>query len=321
MLDISIMIEGQMGITWPRWKQLVATVEELGFAGLFRSDHFTGPEPPDQASLETIISLAYVADHTQRIHFGPLVAPVSFREPVMLARQAAAIDDLSGGRMMLGLGAGWQDREHTLFGYELGDTDTRFARLTEALEVMTRLLQSNEPSTFEGQFFQIRDATLLPRPQRPGGPQILIGGNGPKRTLPLVTRFATVWNGVGLTPDAFRERSAMLDDMLRAHGRQPGEVRRTMMTGQIVAPDRVALEQKLRENARPEQRGMSFDELLKEAQSGGWRRLIGTPDMIAEQLAAYADAGVKELMLQWFDFDDMDALRAFADIILPLAAQ
>src|SRR5690348_8557853 len=98
MLDISIMIEGQMCITWPRWKQLVATVEELGFAGLFRSDHFTDPNPPDRASLETIISLAYVADHSTNIHFGPLVAPVSFREPVMLARQAAAIDDLSGGR-------------------------------------------------------------------------------------------------------------------------------------------------------------------------------------------------------------------------------
>ena len=200
MLDISIMIEGQMGITWPRWKQLVATVEELGFAGLFRSDHFTDPSPPDQASLETIISLAYVADHTERIHFGPLVAPVSFRDPVMLARQAAAIDDLSGGRMILGLGAGWQEREHRLFGYELGDTNTRFARLTEALEVTTRLLQSDEPTTFEGQFFQIREATLLPRPQRPGGPQILIGGNGPRRTLPLAARFALRSRPSPMTP-------------------------------------------------------------------------------------------------------------------------
>lgn len=321
MLNISVMIEGQMGITWPRWKQLVATVEELGFAGLFRSDHFTNADPPDQASLETIISLAYVADHTTRLHFGPLVAPSSFREPVMLARQAAAIDDLSGGRMILGIGAGWNEREHRLFGYDLGDTDTRFARLTEGLEVITRLLQRDEPSTFEGQFFQIREATLLPRPQRPGGPQILIGGNGPKRTLPLVARFATVWNGVGLAPDAFRERSAMLDDLLRAHGRQPGDLRRTLMTGQIVAPDRAALERKLRENARPEQRNLPFDELLAASRSAGWTRLIGTPDMVSEQLAAYAEAGVEELMLQWFDFDDMDALRAFADIVLPIAAQ
>ncbi len=298
---------------------MVATVEELGFAGLFRSDHFTNPNPPDQAPLETIISLAYVADHTTRLHFGPLVAPISFREPVMLARQAAAIDHLSGGRMMLGLGAGWNEREHSLFGYELGDTNTRFARLTQALEVTTRLLQSDEPSTFEGQFYRLRGATLLPRPQRPGSPQILIGGNGPKRTLPLAAHFATVWNGVGLTPDAFRERSAALDDMLRAQGRQPGDVKRTLMIGQIVAPDRVTLEQKLRENAKPEQRNASYEELLEANRSSGWQWLVGTPDMLAEQLAAYAVVGVEELMLQWFGFDDMDSLRAFVEIILPLA--
>src|SRR5690348_3863623 len=95
MLALSIMIEGQNGLTWPRWKRLVAEVERLGFAGLFRSDHFTNMQPPDKASLELVISLAYLADHTQRIHFGPLVAPFSFRDPALLVRQAAALDDLS----------------------------------------------------------------------------------------------------------------------------------------------------------------------------------------------------------------------------------
>lgn len=320
MIDISIMIEGQMGLTWPRWKNLVRLVDELGFAGLFRSDHFTSARPPDEESLETVVSLAYLADHSQRLHFGPLVAPVSFRDPIMLARQAAAIDDLSGGRMWLGLGTGWQEREHTLFGYELGDMDTRFSRLEEALEVVTRLLRSDEPVTFEGRFYQLRGATLLPRPQRPGGPRIMIGGNGPKRTLPLAARYATVWNGVGLAPDAFRERAALLDDLLRAQRRQPTDVRRTMMTAQLVAPDRAALERKLRQKAPPEQAGLPFDELLESYRNGSWYRLVGTPDMLAEQFAAYAQAGVEELMLQWFDLDDLDGLRAFAELILPLAA-
>src|SRR5690242_8449912 len=134
MVDISIMIEGQNGLTWPHWKRLVAEVESLGFAGLFRSDHFTNGSPPDKDSLEMMVSLTYLADHTQRIHFGPLVAPVSFRHPTLLARQAAALDDLSGGRMILGVGAGWQEREHQLFGHDLGSMSARMQRLEEALE-------------------------------------------------------------------------------------------------------------------------------------------------------------------------------------------
>ncbi|TMF51061.1 MAG: LLM class flavin-dependent oxidoreductase, partial [Chloroflexi bacterium] len=203
MVAISIQIEGQDGLTWPRWKKLVAEVEALGFAGLYRSDHFTNGRPPDKAALETIVSLSYLAGNTQRVHFGPLVAPLSFRHPALLARQAAALDDLSGGRMILGVGAGWQEREHQLFGFDLGDIPTRMARLEEGLEVITRLLKSDEPVTFEGRFFQLRGATLLPRPQRPGGPSILLGGNGVKRTLPLVARYADIWNVLSLTPEGF----------------------------------------------------------------------------------------------------------------------
>ena len=101
--------------------------EARGFSGLYRSDHFTMPDPPDEDSLECVVSLAYLADHSSRVRFGPLVAPLSFRDPVMLARQAAALDDLSGGRMVLGVGTGWLEREHSLFGYELEDLQTRFA--------------------------------------------------------------------------------------------------------------------------------------------------------------------------------------------------
>jgi F420-dependent oxidoreductase-like protein len=317
-MDISIMIEGQQGLTWPRWKRLVAEVEALGFAGLFRSDHFTDARPPDRESLELIVSLTYLAANSSRIHFGALVSPVSFREPVMLARQAAMIDDLSGGRLFFGLGAGWQEREHALFGYQLGDVQTRMARFEEALEVVTRLLRSDEPVEFEGRFYRLRGgARILPRPQRPGGPPILIGGSGPKRTLPLVARYANIWNGVGLAPDAFRERSALLDNLLRAAGRQPGDVRRTMMTALIFAPDMHTFEQHLRRHSPPEAANLPFDELLAAHRSRGWYALIGTPDMVAEQIAACKDAGIEELMLQWFDLDDIDGLRVFAQSVLP----
>ena len=317
MVAVSIQIEGQNGLTWPHWKRMVAEVEDVGFAGLFRSDHFTNARPPDKDSLEMIVSLTYLADHSQRIHFGPLVAPISFRNPTLLARQAAALDDLSNGRMILGLGAGWQEREHQIFGHTLGDIPTRMARFEEGLEVITRLLNSDEPVTYEGQFFQLRGATLLPRPQRPGGPPILIGGNGPKRTLPLVVRYASIWNAVSLAPDTFRERSTILDELLLAAGRQPSEVRRTLMTSLSFGRDMHELDRRLswRHN-RQEYAGKSLEEVAESLSTSG-SAIAGTPDMIIQQIQSYGNAGVEELVLQWFDLDDIDSLRAFARSVLP----
>lgn len=318
MVDISLMIEGQNGLTWPHWKQLVAEVEPLGFAGLFRSDHFTNGRPPDKDSLEMIVSLAYLADHTQRIHFGPLVAPISFRQPALLARQAAALDDLSGGRMLLGLGAGWQEREHKLFGYELGSVPTRMARFEEGLEVITRLLRSDEPVSYDGRFFRLDGAILLPRPQRPGGPPILIGGNGIKRTLPLAARYASIWNAISLSPQDFREHSDHLDTLLSAAGRQPTDVRRTMMLTLFFGRDQAELDRRLSWRTKnPEFADLSLEDAVEKLASSG-RALAGNAEQILAQIQAYAQAGVDELMLQWFDLDDLDGLRAFATSVLPL---
>ncbi len=313
MVAISLMIEGQNGLNWPRWKRLVTAAEDLGFAGLFRSDHFTNGQPPDKDSLEMIVALTYLADRTRRLHFGPLVAPLSFRHPTLLARQAAALDDLSDGRMVLGVGAGWQEREHRLFGYELGDIPTRMQRLEEGLEVITRLLNSAEPVSYAGRFFSLDGAVLLPRPQRPAGPPILIGGNGAKRTLPLVARYASVWNAVALSPDAYRERSAHLDTLLSAAGRQPADVRRTLMLTLFFGRDEAELEPRLAWRKRdPQLADLSLDQAVEQI-AGSGRALVGNMEQIRAQIQAYANAGVEELMLQWFDLDDLDGLRAFAE--------
>jgi alkanesulfonate monooxygenase SsuD/methylene tetrahydromethanopterin reductase-like flavin-dependent oxidoreductase (luciferase family) len=166
-MDIAIMIEAQNGLTWSRWQNLAAAVEDLGFAGLYRSDHFTNATPPDKESLELWISLTWLASHTKRIEFGPLVSPVSFRHPALTARMAAAVDDLSGGRLTLGIGPGWQEREHSLFGFELLDPISSYYRFEEGLEVITRLFRTDGPVTFEGKYYQLHEATLLPRPVRP----------------------------------------------------------------------------------------------------------------------------------------------------------
>jgi F420-dependent oxidoreductase-like protein len=312
------MVEGQQGLNWQRWRRLAAEVDDLGFAGLFRSDHFTDPQPPDRDSLEMLVSLAYLAGNTSRIHFGPLVAPVSFRDPIMLLRQAMALDDLSGGRMILGLGAGWQEREHQAFGYSLGDVPTRMARLEEALEIVTRLKRGDEPVTFEGDHYHLRGgATLLPRPQRPGGPPILIGGNGPRRTLPLAARYADIWNAVGLPPEVFRERSALLDQQLQTVGRQSNDVKRTLMHTLWFGRDTDDLLERLRTAYDdPKNADKTLEEWLAMLDEG-WRPIVGTADMVVAQIQAYAAAGVEELMLQWLDLDDIERLREFARQVLP----
>ena len=153
-MKISITIETEMGVTWPIWKQLTSILEDKGFHTIFRSDHFPSGNPPATDTLELITSLTYLADHTRRVNFGTLVAPLSFRDPVMLARQAMSLNDLSNGRMILGVGTGWAEEEHKQFGYNLGDTKTRLDRLDEGLQVISALLRDDQPVTLRRPLFQ-----------------------------------------------------------------------------------------------------------------------------------------------------------------------
>jgi F420-dependent oxidoreductase-like protein len=303
VLEVAIMIEGQDGLDWTRWQRLVRTVEEVGYAGLFRSDHFTNPTGPVLDALELWSSLTWLADNTRRIEFGPLVSPVSFRHPVITAWQASAVDNLADGRLRLGVGAGWEEREHETYGFDLLDTDRRFARFEEALQVVTLLLQSEVPVSFDGEFYRLRDAVLMPRSPSPGGPPIVIGGNGPRRTLPLAARYADEWNAVLVTPERFIELNARLDELLREAGRLPEQVRRTLMTRVVFGRTAADVERKLA--------GESADELRTEGD------IIGTAPEVAEQLGRLEEAGVQRVMLQWLETDDVDGLEAMAQAVLP----
>lgn len=305
MLEIAIMIEGQNGLNWERWKRIAAAVEGLGFTGLYRSDHFTNAEPPDMDSLECWVSLTWLADHTRRIEFGPLVSPLSVREPTMLARQACAVDDLSNGRLTLGLGAGWQEREHAHYGFDLLEPLPRFRRFEEGLQVITALLHSDQPVNFDGEYNHVHEAVLLPRPTRPGGPPILIGGSGPKLTLPLAAKYASEWNGAFLTATRYAELNVRLDELMTENGRQPRDVRRSLMTGCLFGRTKQEVEQKL---AR---RGRTAEQLRERG------IVVGTGPEIVAQLGPLAEAGCQRVMLQWLDLDDLDGLEALAKEVLP----
>lgn len=300
--QIALMLEGQNGLTWQRWMNFARAAEELGFVGLYRSDHFTNANPPDKDSLELWVSLTWLASHTQRLEFGPLVSPVSFRHPALTARTAAAVDDLSGGRLTLGVGTGWQVREHTNFGFDLLELPERFARFEEALHVLRALLRSEHPVEFQGAYYTLKDAILLPRPQRPNGPPLLIGGNGEKRTLPLVAHFADEWNAVYIPAAEFSRLNNRLNTLLHANGRDPAKVRRSLMTGIVFAENQTALQTKIAARGTH----LTAQDLQKRG------LIVGTPQDLPEQLAALAQAGVQRVMLQWLDLEDLTGLQSLA---------
>jgi F420-dependent oxidoreductase-like protein len=301
--QIGLMIEGQNGLNWDRWKAVLQTAERLGFAFVFRSDHFVNPQLPDLESLELWTSLTYAAAETRSIEFGSMVASVTFRHPAMTARVAAAVDDLSDGRLVLGLGAGWNEREHHVFGIPFYTTRERHERLQEYLQVVTQLLKEDQPSSFEGRFYSLDGAILLPRPKRLGGPRILVGGNGRKRTLPLAARYADEWNAVFPSPAELRELEGVLDELLEQNGRAPADVARSVMVGTRYAPDEASLRQRLNGSS------------VHEANEGGL--IVGTPEMWVDQIGALVDAGAQRVMLQWLELDNLEPLDAIAAKVLP----
>lgn len=305
MAQIGIMIEGQDGLNWPRWKRILQTAENTGYQCVFRSDHFTNAQGPHKDALELWTSLTYAATHTRRIEFGPLVTPVTFRHPSLNIKYATGIDELSEGRFVFGMGTGWQDREHKSYGIPFPQLSKRYEMLEDALEMSRLLFNSEEPVDYKGNHYELDDALLLPRPYTPGGPPILVGGNGPKRTLPLAARYAVEWNAVYIDHQTFKERNSLLDDLLKEEGRQPGDVKRSLMTRVVYGRTDEQIRQKL------DAIGRSAEELTQRG------LMVGTHQAVTDQLGKWVELGVERFMLQWLDQDDIEGLEHMAANVLP----
>ena len=217
-MRIGLMVEGQNGLTWERWRHILALAERLRFPSLFRSDHyFTGAA--QQNSLDAFLSFVTAASETSNLRFGPMVTPVTFRRPVDVGRMAAQLDQLSGGRFVMGLGAGWNQAEHDAYGLPFPPTRERFARLEEAIQLMQALWAPGE-AAYEGAYYRLAGADCLPKPTA-GRPPILIGGGGERRTLPLAARYADEWNGVTMTLDVYRQKARCAGASLRSDRPRP----------------------------------------------------------------------------------------------------
>lgn len=307
-MKISITVEG-WGLGWDRWKDLITRLEADGYATIYKCDHFNWA---NDDHLETYVALTYLASHVPRVNFGTLVSPISFRDPVMLARQTSAIDDLSGGRMILGVGAGWNEDEHKMFGYHLGSVKERSDRFEEGLEVITNLIRSDKPATFEGQYFQLHDAVIQPRPRHPT--RILIGGNGPKRTLPMVAKYADIWNGDGKL-ERFKENNALLTNLLLAGGRQASDIKRTNSVFMGCWRTDAERDQILSEvsgdviNFFGGRDG--FTDFLKDQFADT------SPAGVVAQFKAFEDAGCEEIVIHYAGMMGNTQLDIFAEHILP----
>ena len=316
MVALSVQIEIAGGLSWDRWKRIVREVDQLGYRGLYICDHFLPGAGGFADSVEIMLAFGHLVEHSARLEFGSLVSPVSFRHPVWLARDAMALDDLSGGRMVLGVGAGWMEREHAMFGFELGDIKMRMARFAEALEVLTLLMRHEEPVSFAGRYFTLQEARLLPRSPRPGGPRLMVGGAGPKRTLPLTARYADAWNVGPRSAEAFKESSTLLDALLVKAGRQPSDVRRTLMHQVICYRHESELDGRLRHVA-PQFPGLTGKALLDALLTRSPSIIAGSPAQAIDRIQGYAAIGVQEIMIQRLDLDDLEGLHIIAEDVLP----
>ena len=308
MVEVGIMVEGQENMTWERFLQLAKTVEELGYSSFFRSDHLTALGGQKvRHSLALWPSLTALALHTKRIRFGPMVCSMTFRHPAILAKMAASVSTLSGGRLDLGIGAGWFPEEHKMFGIEFPRYETRLMMLEEGVQIL-RLLFADEPANFDGEFYRLDEAITYPKPENL---TIIMGGKG-KKTLEVVARYADEWNCSYVGVDVFAEKSRQLDAHCESIGRDPQSLRRSLMIPFVIANRESQLQERI--NAQR----LTFSDLPGDFSA--WQRagfIGGTPQQVLEQMNEFQRAGIQRFMLQHNDLNDLDSLILLASEVLP----
>lgn len=319
-MKLGVMIEGQEGVTWGLWRRLMARVEALGFESLWRSDHFMSLEDSGRDAIETWVALTLTAAETTRLRFGPLVCPITFRHPSLLARMAASIDVLSGGRLVLGLGAGWNEYEHRTFGIPFPPLAERIDLLEEGIEVILRLL-GDGPAHFNGRYYQLNGSNPRPKPAQLPRIPLLIGTTGAGRMLRVVARYADEWDAPGITsPAAYRARRERLDSYCRGMNRDPNEIRRCVSTAYLIGRDAAALQRRgtMMQQLIPSLAALDPVALPEALRTEGW--LVGTPDQIIVQLRALAEEGVERVILQHNHPSDFEALELMACEVMPAVA-
>ncbi len=311
-MRLSLMIEGQEDVTWAHWRALAATAERLGFDGLYRSDHYLSVEDRrERGALDAWGTICGLGPLTSTITLGTIVSPTSFRHPSVLAKLVVTADHISGGRVELGIGAGWWESEHLRYGFPFLSAPERFDVLEEQLEIITRSW-GDEPFSFSGAHYAIDQLDARPKPLREGRVPIVLGGRGAPRGIALAVRYADEYNTPHVSPERCAEIRRKLDAACEEAGRNPATLPLSLMNGFVVGRDEAEVAERGRRLAEwrgqdPATAAEQLDELR-----GTW--LIGTTIEVAEQLEAYEAAGVRRVMLQHHLYEDDAALELMAGL-------
>lgn len=303
-MDFRVFVEPQQGASYAQQLAVARAAESLGYSAFFRSDHYVAmsgdglPGPTD-----SWVTLAGLARDTRAIRLGTMVTSATFRFPGPLAISVAQVDEMSGGRVDLGIGAGWFEKEHQAYAIPFPPLGERFDRLAEQLDILTGLWSTPVGDTFDytGRHYTITESPALPKPAQQPGPPIIIGGKGKKRTPDLAARFASEFN-VPFSP--LEEVTTQFDRVKAAvadAGRAPESM--TYSACFVVAAGR--------DDAEVARRAAAIGREVDELQTN--TPLVGTPDEIVDKLGAFIDGGVQRVYLQVLDLGDLDHLELFAD--------
>ncbi|HEX3832770.1 MAG TPA: TIGR03560 family F420-dependent LLM class oxidoreductase [Solirubrobacteraceae bacterium] len=314
-MELCLMIEGQEGITWPQWLDLAGACEQHGIGTLFRSDHYMNldGQHPERGSLDAWGTLCALAAVTTTLRLGTMVSSATFRHPSELAKLVVTADHVSGGRVELGLGAGWHEREHAAYGFAFAPVRTRLDVLEEQLQVVLGTWASGpeQPFSFAGEHYRLAALDAQPAPLQSPHPPLIMGGSAGPRSAAMAARYADEYNTPFAAVEEVRERRARIEQACADAGREMLPF--SVMTGVVIGADEADLRDRA---ARLEERG-GFQDLI-DAPPGGW--IVATVDAAAEQLQTLAAAGVDRVMCQQLLHDDLDAVALLGRQLAPAVA-
>ena len=321
-MRFALMTEPQQGLSYDEQLAITRRAEAAGFETFFRSDHYQSfPGPTGRPTTDAWAVLAGLARDTQTIGLGALLSPVTFRRTGNLAKVVTTVDEMSGGRIEFGLGAGWHDEEHAQLGLPFPPIEDRADMLEESIQVVLGLWGEPDGWSFDGRHIQIRDAQFYPkpvdapgRPRLPNGasrPRLIVGGNGTPRSMRIAARFADEFNLSSSSPAVAREKYAQLDEACRACGRDPSTMTKSTMAGVLIGRDRDELRR------RQEALLLEFDSDAGEEwfEERAERWVYGTPDEGRAQVERFEEAGAERIMLQDFTPRDLEMVDLMAEAL------
>ncbi len=306
----ALMTEPQQGYSYQDILDTTLAAERAGFETFFRSDHYTSF--PGEAGLPTTdawTTLAGLARETERIGLGAMVSPITFRLPGVLAKIAATVDEMSGGRVEVGVGAGWNEIEHEQLGIPYPDTVGRMDRLEESLAIIKGLWDEPDGWSFEGEHYQVHGSMLRPKGRRAN---LILGGTGKPRSLRLAATYADEYNISSSTPDEVREIGARLDAACEKVGRDPATITRSVMAGALVGRDAAEFERRVEAQMAIFGDRTAAARAWLDARQDRW--ILGTPDAARARIAAYRNAGVERLLYQVFLPRDLDHVALLGEL-------